>query len=89
MGGNIKVLEQDGINGAGPWNDVQVSDIDSADVRQRKLGGDRGKVEDPGGVSPLFGQTDCGDDIEMSGRQDVGISLVGDGARSRGFILHT
>ena len=40
-------VDEDGSNGAGPWDSVQGSDTDSALVRQRELGGDRGDVKDP------------------------------------------
>ena len=49
VGGSFKGVGEDDRNGAVPWDDVQVSGTESAYVWKRKLGGDRGDVEYPGG----------------------------------------
>ena len=55
VGYYIKGVDKYGSNDAGPWDYVQGSSRDSASVRQQKLGGDRGDVEDNGWISPLGG----------------------------------
>ena len=62
MGYDLKGVAKEGGNSAGLWDYIQGSGRDSAAVRQQKLGGEIGDVEDPGGVSPPGGQTDCRDD---------------------------
>ena len=52
---DIKGVGKDGSHGAGPWDYVQVSGTDSADIWQRTLSGDRGDVEYLRRVSPPFG----------------------------------
>ena len=47
MGGILKVVDENSSNGTVPWDVVQGNDTDSAVVRQRDLGGDRGDVEYP------------------------------------------
>ena len=53
------------------------------------MGGEWGNVEDPGGVLPLGGHTDCKDDDETCGGRDVGISFSVGGDLSSGLIHHT
>ena len=79
MGDNLEVVDKEGSNGAGPWGGLQGSSTDSAAVRQKKLDGDRGDIEDTGGVSPPGVQKDCRDDSGTCGIRDVGISPDGGG----------
>ena len=81
VGYNLEVVDKDRVNSAGLWDYIQGSGTDIAAVRQKKLGGERGDVEDPGGVSPPVGHTDCGDDGKTCGGRDVGIYPSGVGAR--------
>ena len=81
VGCDIEGVDKDGGNSKVPWYYIQGSGTDIAAVRQKKLDGERGDVEDPGGVLPPVGHTDCGDDGKTCGRQDVGISTSGVGAR--------
>ena len=85
----VKGDDEDRGNGAGPRDDVQVSGTYSDAVRQKILGCEGGDVEDPGGVLPPGGQTDCGDDGETCGGRYVGISLGCSGSRISGLIPHT
>ena len=62
MGVDFKGVEEDVNNSVVPGYVVQGSDTYSSTVRKRKLGGDGGDVEYPGGVSPPAGQADFGDD---------------------------
>ena len=84
-----RVLKNMGAKVRYPWDDVQGNDTDSAAVQQQTLGGDRGDVEDPGGVSPPSGETYCGDDGKMYGGRDVVISPGGGVAISSGLIPRT
>ena len=59
VGDYLESVEEDGSNGAGPWDDVQGSGTEISAVRQKKLSGDGVDVEYPGGVSPPGGQPDC------------------------------
>ena len=89
VGDDLEDIDKNGRNGAGLCDGVQFSGTDSSAIRQKHLGGDRGDVEYPGGVSPPGGHTDCGDDGKMCGRWDVEISPGGGGARSSRLIPHT
>ena len=51
VGDDIEGIDEDGRNGVGPWDDVQVSDTESAAVWKINLSVDRGDVEDTGLVS--------------------------------------
>ena len=89
VGDDLKGVDEDRRNDVVPGDDVKGSVTGSDSVRQKKLGGDRGNVEDTGGVLPLGGQTDCRDDGKTCGGQDVGISPGGGGFGSSRLIPHT
>ena len=89
MGYYFEGVDEDRSNGADPCDDVQGSDKDSPAVWQRKLIGDGGDVEDPGGVSPPVSQIYQGDDGETCGRQEVVISPGVGGTGSSGLTTHS
>ena len=78
MGGDIKVVYEDGSNGVGPWDYVQGSVTNSAASRYQKKGGDGVDVD-----------TNHGYDSGPCGAREVGIPPVGGGPISSGLIPHT
>ena len=88
MGYDLEGVDKDRVNSAGLWDYIQGSGTDIAAVRQKKLGGERGDVEDPGMVLPPVGHTDCGDDGKTYGGRDVGISCGSGGAKRIRLIPH-
>ena len=52
MGGDIQVTDEDGSNGAGPWDAVKMSVTDCATLLEWQLCGDGRNAEGDGGVTP-------------------------------------
>ena len=89
MGYDLEGVDEDGSNGAGSWDDAKGSGTYSAAVLKKKLSGEGGDVEDPGGVSPPGRQTNFGDDGKTCSGWDMGIYRGVGGARSSRLIPHT
>ena len=88
VGNGSKGAGKNDRNSADLGIDLQGSDTVGALLGQQDLGGDRGDYQSPGGVPPLGGAMDHGDEGQTRGRQRVIVTLSSRVNGSRGDPPH-